>query len=205
MKKIKLLLVDDHSLLRMGLQTLFATKDDITVVGQAANGEEAVTLASTLKPDVVIMDLMMPKMSGAEATRRIRKALPDTKILLLTSFGTSEEIALALKYGADGVMTKDMESNEIVTAVRRLAAGEPLAQADKLLQPETCEPLQLSSRQLEILRLVAKGLSNPEIAKVFGISLITVKKHLVTVFERIGASSRAEAVAIAMQHHLLTI
>ena len=205
MKKIKLLLVDDHSLLRMGLQTLFATKDDITVVGQAANGEEAVSLASTLKPDVVIMDLIMPKMSGAEATRRIRKAQPGTKILLLPSFGTSEEIALALKYGADGVMTKDMESNEIVTAVRRLAAGEPLAQADKLLQPEASEPLQLSSRQLEILRLVAKGLSNPEIAKVFGISLITVKKHLATVFERIGASSRAEAVAIAMQHHLLTI
>ena len=205
MKKIKLLLVDDHSLLRMGLQTLFATKDDITVVGQAANGEEAVTLASTLKPDVVIMDLMMPKMSGAEATRRIRKAQPGTKILLLTSFGTSEEIALALKYGADGVMTKDMESTEIVTAIRRLAAGEPLAQTDKLHQPETRDQLQLSSRQLEILRLVAKGLSNPEIAKVFGISLITVKKHLATVFERIGASSRAEAVAIAMQHHLLTI
>lgn len=145
MKKIRLLLVDDHSLLRMGLQMLFATKGDIAVVGQAANGEEAVTLASTLKPDVVIMDLMMPKMSGAEATRRIRKAQPGTKILLLTSFGTSEEIALALKYGADGAMTKDMESNEIVTAIRRLAAGEALAQTDKMLQPETCDQIQQPS------------------------------------------------------------
>ena len=205
MKKIKLLLADDHSLLRMGLQTIFATKGDITVVGQAANGEEAVALTSTLKPDIVIMDLMMPKMSGAEATRHIRKIQPDTKILILTSFGTSEEIALALKYGADGIMTKDMESAEIVTAIRRLAAGEPFAQSSKLHHLETRNQLQLSSRQLEILRLVAKGLSNPEIAKIFGISLITVKKHLATVFERIGAASRAEAVAIVMKHHLLDI
>ena len=204
MKKIKILLADDHRLLRMGLATLIASEKDMEVAGEAENGREAVELARTLRPDIVIMDLMMPEMSGAEATRQIHAELPDVKIMILTTFGTSDEMIDALSNGASGALMKDTATEDLVDSIRAIVAGrEVIPSKLRHLVRERSSAIKLSDRHLEILAAVSKGFSNADIARQFGLSEITVKKHLSAIFEKLGATNRAEAVAIALRKQLV--
>lgn len=204
MSKIKVLIVDDHAILRMGLASLLGTKKDIEVVGDAADGPTAIRKAVRLQPDVVIMDLLMPGMDGVEATRQLLAAIPGARVLILTTFGTADGIAHALEAGARGAVMKNVDFSELVAAIHAVAAGE------RALSPEierilAAEPpiAALSPRQTEILQSVVRGLSNPDIAKQLGISLDMVKEHLNALFSKIGAANRTEAVSIALRKHLL--
>ena len=204
--KIKLLIADDHAIVRYGLNSLLSAQKDMTVVGQAKNGEEAVKLALSEKPDVVIMDLVMPKMDGAEATVRIKESRPGTKILLLTSFGSYEGVDRALQAGADGAILKTAEDETLVPTIRRVFGGERVISADIRRQMADNPPTaQLTQRQRDILDGVARGLSNADIAKLQGVSMPMVRDQLNVIFHKIGAANRAEAVAIALKRHLMDI
>ena len=202
--KTKILIADDHKIVRMGLAALLATEKDLQLVGEAENGIEAVKLAASLKPDVVIMDIMMPKKDGVEATREVLSASPGTKVLLLTSYGTSNAVAQAIDAGASGALMKTADDAQIVSVIRRLAAGE------KYISPEIRKSISetptipvLSPRQTEVLRQLTLGLTNKEIANALGIWKDGVEDHINIIFSKLGASNRAEAVAIALRKHLL--
>ena len=204
MKKTTVLIVDDHAIMRKGLASLLQTSKDIDVLGDAGDGESGIRKAIKLKPDVVIMDLMMPGMDGTEATRRLREQLPGAKVLIFTTFGTADGIGHALNAGASGAIMKNVELPELVAAIRTVAAG------GRVLSPEIEQILaadppvrELSSRQTEILHSITRGLSNEDIARQLGISVPMVKEHVNATFEKLGAANRAEAVAIAMRKHLL--
>jgi len=201
--KIKILLADDHSLVRMGLKTLIGYQKDMSVVGEARNGEEAVVLARTLKPDVIVMDLMMPKRNGAEATKAILAENPAAKVVILTSYGTSADLARAIAYGAQGAQTKDGQAENLLDSIRKVAAGKT-AYAPELKEC-LCDvpPPELSPKQLLILESVVRGLSNNDIASQFGISPVAAKRQLTAIFAKLGAATRAEAVGIALRKHLL--
>lgn len=198
MKKTRILLADDHSFLRMGLRTLLATQKDFSVVGEVANGHEATDIVRDLKPEIVIMDLMMPVMNGAEATKIIRKISPETKIIILTSYGTSRELREALDNGASGILMKDAAADDLIAVIREVANGGSVP-AETL--GETKFPL--SDNHHKILSLVAQGFSNPDIARRLGLSEITVKKHLSVIYRRLGVSNRAEAVATALHDGII--
>lgn len=204
MRKIRILLIDDHVIVRRGLTSLLGTRKDFEVVGDAGDGPSGIQLAIRTKPDVVITDLMMPGMDGVETTRELIKALPDTKVLILTTFGAADGIAHALEAGASGAISKDIELNGLAQAIRDASDGK------RVLSPEIERILNehqpsemLSARQQEILDSVTRGLSNEDIAREFGISVPTVKDHLKYIFAKIGAANRTEAVAIALRRHLL--
>lgn len=208
--KIKLMLADDHQIVRMGLATIIRLEKDLVLVGEARNGHEAVKLAMELQPDVILMDIMMPKLNGAAATRRILESHPSTpripRILILTTFGESAEVREALEAGASGALIKDTPREKLVAAIRETAAGK------RVLSPEIAHALEiqsnkptLSNRQLEILGYVAKGLTTKDIASLIGIGQDGVNAHLRTIFERLGAASRAEAVSLAISGKLLKI
>ena len=204
MDKIRILLADDHMIVRMGISALFTTAKDIEVVGEAKNGNLAVKLADALRPDVVIMDLMMPELSGSEATKLIHDAHPDMKIVILTTFGTSMELAKAVNNGAVGVLLKDEVGPNLISALRLIAAGQKVIPPQLFAQIERDNTLQsLTEHQLEILASVAQGQSNADIAKQFGVSEITIKKTLSKIFDRIGVANRSEAVALALRKQLL--
>ena len=204
MNKIRILLADDHVLLRMGLSTLIACEDDMAIVGEAKNGREAVDLTQRLKPDLVIMDLMMPELSGAEATRLIRAARPDVKIMILTSFATSKEMSEAITNGADGTLMKDTAANDLIDAVRRIMAGEKLVPEQLRRQAEEDNSVpELTERHLEILKSVSRGYSNADIAKQLGLSEISIKKQMTAIYERLGVFNRTEAVALALRKQLI--
>ena len=204
MKTIRILLADDHSLIRMGLAALFKYQKDIKVVGEAEDGDEAVRLALRLKPDVVVMDLAMPVMDGATATARIREALPETHVLILTSFGTSADLSRALAAGATGALNKDSGNDELLTAIRTVADGG-LSVSDEIarLIEEEPAPPDFTERQLEVLHAVTRGLTNAEIGRQFGISADAVKQHVNAIFAKLGAANRTEAVTIALRKQLL--
>lgn len=204
MKKTRILLVDDHALLRRGLADLLRYESDLAVVGEAGDGEVAVEAAMRQKPDLVVMDLMMPVVDGVEATRRIKEALPETNILILTTFGTSADVARAVAAGASGAIMKDAATDVQLAAIRTVAAG------GKAFSPEITRsmaddpaPPAFTQRQLEILEFVTHGLGNKEIANRFGISTDAVKQHLNAICTKLGAANRAEAVAIALRRQLL--
>lgn len=206
MSKTRIMLADDHMLMRMGLEALFANTEDMEIVGQARNGRQAVELADELKPDVIIMDLMMPEMLGSEATRLIHEANPDVKIVILTTFGTSTELAKAVANGASGVLLKDSVDMDLISTIRFVMAGNQVIPSRLLKQIEEDNAMvKLSPRQLEILSSVAQGQSNSDIAKKFGLSEITIKKHLSAIFENLGVANRAEAVALALRKQLLKV
>ena len=204
MKKIRILLADDHTIMRMGLATLLESEPDMCVIGEAENGQVAVRLARELKPDVVIMDLMMPVLSGAEATRIIREENPGVRVIVLTTFGSSAELALAVRNGAAATLLKDTETADLVNVLRRVHEGKRIIPAEVLaMLDENAASADLTPRQLTILQSITRGLSNAEIAKQLGISEIGVKKHLQVIFTKLGAATRAEAAAIALRRQLL--
>jgi DNA-binding NarL/FixJ family response regulator len=194
----EVLLVDDHQLVRSGLASLLSATDDLRVVGEAADGRQAVRLAQELAPDVVLMDLSMPGMDGVQATREVLSAHPTTAVVVLTSFADQRRVADALAAGAIGYLLKDCEPQEVLAGVRAAAAGhapiDPRV-ARALLPGGAGRPPEqmLSHRELEVLRLVSHGLANKQIGRRLGISERTVKVHLGNVFKRIGVSDRTSA------------
>ena len=206
MNKIRILIADDHQIVRMGLTTIFAKEADLEVVGEARNGIEAVRLARELVPDVVLMDLLMPKKSGADATQEIMGANPSARILVLTTFGESEEVKRALDAGACGALIKDTPHTKLVAAIRAVAKGKRVISPEiqQNVSSQSAAP-ELSARQLEILKLVADGLTSKAISDRLDIGPDGVNAHLRTIFSKLGTSSRSEAVAIALRKHLLKI
>ena len=205
-RKIRVMLADDHLVVRMGLAAIISIERDMELVGEAADGREAVKLAAELRPDVVIMDIMMPRLDGVAATAEIHRRNPDTRILILTTFGTSDDLRHALEVGATGALVKDSAQTELVSAIRKCAAGEKAISAAIARQLKCDMPkIELSPRQLEMLNYVAKGFNNAEIALMVGIGRDCVKAHLSAAFNRLNAASRSEAVAIALREHLLKI
>ena len=206
MKATRILIADDHAIVRMGLVSLLGMQDGFEVVGDAEDGDAAVKRSLELKPDVVIMDLMMPKKDGAAATAEIHAALPGTKILVLTTFGTSDGIANALNAGATGVLMKSSPNTELVAAIRTVVAGG-MAISDEVerLMEEDPPAKALTPRQMQILEAMTRGLTNQEIALALGIREDRVKDHVNVIFTKLGAANRTEAVAIALRKQLLNL
>lgn len=208
-RQIRLMIVDDHRVVRSGLSAFLLAYDDLKLVGEASGGEEAVRLCSDIKPDVVLMDLVMPGMDGIAATEAIRERCPKTQVIALTSFGDERRVQAALKAGAIGYLLKDVSDVELVEAVRSAAAGRPtlateaqraLIQAAKSPKPPGSD---LTEREREVLALMVKGMSNDEIAEHLTIRSSTAKFHVSNVLSKLGVSTRTEAVAMALQNHLV--
>ena len=205
-KGIRVLIADDHAIVRAGLAAVLGFEQDISIVGEAVDGETAVAQACQIKPDIVIMDLMMPKMDGVEATAAIRRKLPDTKILILTTYGTSADIRRALSAGAAGAVTKTMLNAELTAAIRDVAAGKTVLTPDiRQALKETQNQPELTQRQKDILTSITRGLTNQDIATQFGITVSGVKQHLNAIFAKLGAANRSEAIAIVLRRSLLKL
>lgn len=208
---VRLVVVDDHPVVRDGLIGLFGAQAGLEVVGEAADGHEAVAVVSRVDPDVVVMDLRMPRRSGVEATRELRERSRERpRILVLTTYDTDQDIRVALQAGADGYLLKDAGRDELVRAVREVAAGRPVLTAAALQalsghrsEPAGPEEAALSPRESEVLRLVAEGLTNRAIATRLRIGEATVKTHLLHVYGKLGVSDRASAVNAAWQRGLV--
>jgi DNA-binding NarL/FixJ family response regulator len=212
MKPIRILLADDHSIMRVGLASLLSREKDMTVVGEAETGEEAVAKVRDLKPDVVVMDLMMPTLSGAEATRQITTPAakeasenePRPRVLVFTSYGTSADLANAVLNGASGVLLKNAPTRDLPEAIRKVYAGEKvLSHEIQALVNEGSSTLQLTDRQRMQLELAARGFTNQEIADQLNVSLITIKKQFSEIFARLNVSNRSEAIGLALQRNII--
>ena len=202
--KIKVLIADDHTIVRAGLTALLGTEKDIEVVGEAKNGAEAVSGAVELHPVIVIMDLMMPKMDGVEATKELLRKAPSVKTILLTTYGTSDGIAHALKAGARGAVLKNADNSELAKAIRIVAQGGDYISPDIRQQLAADPPVpDLTPRQSEILESMVRGLTDRDIAALLGLSPESVSEHVGAIRQKIGAANRTEAVAIAMRKYLL--
>jgi DNA-binding NarL/FixJ family response regulator len=204
---IRVLLVDDHKLVRAGLASLLEASDDIRVVGSAADGQEALELAAGTAPDVVLMDLSMPRMGGVEATRRLLAVHPGLQVVVLTSFSDQEQVHDAVDAGAVGYLLKDADPADLVEGVRAAAAGQspldPKVARTLLTRRSGAAPQdQLSDREREVLALVAGGLANKQIARRLGITDRTVKAHLTSIFQRIGVTDRTQAALWAERNGL---
>ncbi|MDQ4039255.1 MAG: response regulator transcription factor [Actinomycetota bacterium] len=195
---IRVLVVDDHAIVRQGLERLFATADDIELVGMAADGQEAVALVAAHSPDVVLMDLSMPVMDGVAATREIAAMAPQVQVVVLTSYGEESRILDALNAGASGYLLKHTDPDDLIDAVRAASHGDaPLdPRAGRVLIEQRRRSPQsgdLTPREVEVLRLVGQGLANKQIARRLGISERTVKAHLTSVFQSVGVTDRVQA------------
>lgn len=204
MKRTTILIADDHFLMRMGLKALLAVQPDMEVIGEAANGRQCIDHVRELKPNVVVMDLMMPEIDGAEATKQILSFSPETKIVILTSFGNSAELLWAVQNGASAVQLKEDDEGHLLHTIREVANGSKMIPEDILaLATGAQDVMPLTERQTEILHSVSRGLTNKDIARMEGISEVGVQKHLKLIFAKIGAANRSEAIAIALRRHLL--
>lgn len=204
---IGVVLVDDHRLVRAGLRGIVDSADDLVVVGEAADGREALQVARAADPDVVLMDLSMPGMDGVEATATLRREGIRARVVVLTSFVEPERVATALRAGAVGYLLKDSDPAEVLTAIRAAAAGHsPIdARVAGVLLPSqaAADPVDvLSARERQVLALVAQGLANKQIGRALGISERTVKAHLGSVFRQIGVADRTSAALWARDHHI---
>lgn len=209
-KPIRVMIVDDHAVVRSGLAAFLLAFDDLELVGEADSGEEAVRLCAQVQPDVVLMDLVMPKMDGATATRAIRERCPEVQVIALTSFKEEELVQGVLQAGAISYLLKNVSADELVGAIRAAHAGRstlaPEA-AQALIHAATHSPSpghDLTPREREVLALMVEGLNNPEIAQRLVVSQSTVKFHVSSILSKLNATSRTEAVALAVQHHLVT-
>jgi len=216
---LKILIVDDHALFRRGIQMVLEQEEGIEVVGEATDGQEAVEKAEELMPDVVLMDVRMPKRSGIEATSAIKEAIPHAKILMLTVSDEEEDLYEAIKAGASGYLLKEISTEDVADAIRSVWTGQSRispAMASKLLnefqamskraeERESVHTPRLTDREMEVLRLVAKGMNNRDIAKELFISENTVKNHVRNILEKLQLHSRMEAVVYAVREKLLEI
>jgi NarL family two-component system response regulator LiaR len=210
---ITVLLVDDHAVVREGVRTFLATQPDLSVVGEAGTGAEAVTLAAQHVPDVVLMDLLMPDMDGVEATRRVKQVSPRSQVVVVTSYHEDEHIFPALKAGALSYLLKDLSSDELAAAIRKAAAGEAVlhprvaARVIKELQGRRAEKLnpftELSERELEVLKLIADGMSNAEIAAKLFLSEKTVKGHVSNILSKLHLVDRTQAAVYAWREGIV--
>lgn len=216
MEKIRVLLVDDHEIVRQGLRTFLELQDDFEIVGEGSNGVEAVALAAELQPDIILLDLVMPEMDGVEATRRILLANPDCKIVILSSFSDDDDALPAIRSGAMGYLLKDIPPDELADALRATYQGQTQLHPDiaqKLMQqiqnPEdtmdnTSPQVQdLTGRELEVLKLIGRGLSNREIANELSISHKTVKTHVSNLLGKLHLSDRTQAAIFAVRRGLV--
>lgn len=196
--RLRILLADDHLVVRMGISSILSCERDFEVVGEADNGADAIRLARELKPDIVIMDLMMPKTDGATATADIVRESPSVRVLILTTFTTSQDLRRAMSAGAAGALVKTSSQDELLDALRKIAAGEHVISGEiaRFLRMVDKQP-ELTTRQSEVLGFVAKGFTNVDIGRMLGISVNGVKDHLKQVFARLGVASRAEAATLA--------
>ncbi|OGN99705.1 MAG: DNA-binding response regulator [Chloroflexi bacterium RBG_13_52_14] len=211
MERIKLLIADDHALVREGTRRILEAEKDLEVIAEAEDGEEAVRLATSLKPDIAIVDISMPKMDGIEVTKQIKASCPQTAVLILTAYSDDQFIFNLLEAGAAGYLLKSVRGQELVNAIRALYAGESVLHpliARKVLdyfvsssgKTKKQKPLDtLTQREMDILRLVTKGLSNKEIADELFLSLRTVQGYVGSIFSKIGVGSRTEAVVRAFK------
>jgi len=201
---IGVLIVDDHRLVRAGLRTLLATADDIEVVGEAGDGAEAIVLARSTQPDIVLMDLSMPVLDGVAATRKLIEDRPDVRVVALTSFADHDRVGDVLAAGAIGYLLKDCSPEELLSAIRAAAQGHTPIDArvaGALLPNRTATPASsLSDREREVLALVANGMANKQIGRALGITERTVKVHVGSIFRRIGVSDRTSAALWAREH-----
>ena len=207
---IRVLHADDHSVVRKGLRGFLELDDDFEVVVEAANGEEAVRLAAEHRPDVVLMDILMPKMDGIAATEIIRRDLPDTEVIALTSVLEDASVVGAVRAGAIGYLLKDVEGDELCRAIKAAAAGQVQLSAQaaarlvrEVRAPEA--PESLSERETEVLRLIAQGYSNKEVAQALGLSDKTVKTHVHRVLAKLGLPSRTQAALYAIRVGLVSL
>ena len=213
MSKIRVLIVDDHAILREGIRALLALQDDIGIVGEAADGREAVDKARQLEPDVILMDVAMPLMDGLEATRRIRKENPKAKILILTQYDNKEYVLSSIKSGASGCVPKRAVASELVSAIRAVHRGDSFLYpsvtkflVEDYLQRVEEDPYdQLTAREREILKLVAEGRSSREIAGLLSVSVKTVLGHRTNLMEKLGIHNRTELIKYAIRKGLITV
>lgn len=208
MSKIKVILVDDHEMVRLGLKSFLNLQADVEVVGEAGNGREGIELALQLKPDVVVMDLVMPEMDGVEATLELLKEWKDAKILVLTSYLDNEKIYPVIEAGAKGYMLKTSSAAEILNAIKKVAKGDLAieTEVDKKIKAYHDNPdlhEDLTARERDILELLAKGYDNQTIADELFISLKTVKTHVSNILSKLQVDDRTQAVVYAFQHHLV--
>lgn len=207
--KIRVMIVDDHAVVRSGLGAFLLAYDDLELVAEAGSGEQAVRLCESKKPDVVLMDLVMPGMDGAAATQAIRAKCPHIQVIVLTSFKEQDLVQGALKAGAIGYLLKNVSVDELAEAIRAAHAGRPTLapEAAQALIQASREPsgpgIDLTDRERDVLALMIEGLNNPEIAERLVISRSTVKFHVSSILSKMGVSSRTEAVAMAVQHDRL--
>jgi NarL family two-component system response regulator LiaR len=206
---IKILLVDDHTVVRSGLSAVLSMQDDFSIVGEASDGEQAVQFCERLSPDVVLMDLLMPKLDGVAATSIIKQRWPQIQVIALTSFKEKEYVEGALKAGASGYLLKNVSADDLVSAVHKAVAGQPSLspEAARVLIQNINQPAQpgydMTEREKEILSLMVEGFSNIKIAEYLVISLSTVKFHVSNILSKLGVESRTQAIAMAMKHHLV--
>ena len=212
---IRVLLTDDHAIVRKGVRALLATERDIQVVGEASNGAEAVAQAEALCPDVILMDLMMPTLDGIEATRQITALFPSVRVIVLTSFAADEKVFPAIKAGALGYLLKDSGPEELIRAIRQVYRGEQSLEPSiarkvllELAQPPKQQPLTanpLTEREFDVLRLIAKGCSNKEIALKLSVSDLTVRTHVSNILGKLHLASRTQAALYALQKGITSL
>lgn len=217
MSTIRILLADDHVLVREGTRELLEREEDFQVVAEASDGEEAVQLTASRRPDVALVDIAMPKLNGIEATKQIKALYPSTAVLILTAYDDDQYVFALLEAGAAGYLLKNVRGRDLIEAVRAVHAGESVLHPviarkvlDRFAHPpdkplEEISPHQLTSRELEVLKLAAKGMSNKDIARHLDLSIRTVQAHLSTVFSKMQVGSRTEAVVQALHKGWLTI
>ena len=206
-QKIRVMLVDDHAVVRSGLGAFLSVMPDLELVGEAENGEQAVARCAVYKPDVILMDLMMPVMDGVTATRQIRERLPSVHVIALTSFREDDLVQNALKAGATGYLMKNVSAPELAAAIRSAHAGKMTlsSEAAEALMHANAQPPaeELTERERQVLKLMVEGLNNAEIAERLFVSLSTVKYHISNILMKLGVDNRVAAVAIAIQKKLV--
>ena len=208
-KPIRVMIVDDHAVVRSGLAAFLLVYDDLELVAEAGSGAQAVQLCPEKKPDVVLMDLVMPGMDGAETTHAIRERCPNIKVIALTSFREERLVQGALRAGAISYLLKNVAADDLANAIRAAYAGRATLapEATEALIHAATQPLapqyDLTAREIEVLELMTAGMTNPEIAQNLVVSRSTVKFHVSSILSKLGVSSRTEAVALALQHKLL--